>query len=57
MAFYIGKEKFKIHLKGIVYKNRMPNDKRPILLHTLLSADNYTLKDENNLYLIPKEVK
>ena len=57
MAFYIGKEKFKIHLNGIGYKNRIPDDKRPILLHTLLSADNYTLKDKNNLYLIPKEVK
>ncbi len=55
MALYLGSEKLKINLNGVVYclnlfsATPITNDIR------LLSSDNYILTDSNGVYLIPND--
>lgn len=55
MALYLGNDKIKINLDGIVYCLNLA----PINVITnnirLLSSDNYILQDSNGIYLLAKE--
>lgn len=51
MAVYIGSEKVKINLDGVVYKMDIYSE-IPITNGTLLlTSDNYILKDSNGVYI------
>lgn len=55
MALYLGGDKLKINLDGIVYCLNLISQ-TPILNGIkLLSSENYILKDSNGLYLTAKE--
>ena len=55
MALYLGKDKVKINLDGVVYKLNLLTDTSSATRCALLSSDNYVLKDINGVYLIPKD--
>ena len=55
MPLYLGNEKVKINLNGIVYKLNLYSSKKIEDIIRLLSSDRYILKDSNGLYLIPKD--
>jgi hypothetical protein len=55
MPLYLGNEKVKINLNGIVYKLNLYSSKKIEEIIRLLSSDRYILKDSNGLYLIPKD--
>ena len=55
MAIYVGGQKWKLAQNGIFYNIHIPSS---IIITDgvrLLSYDNYTLKDVNNLYITVKE--
>lgn len=55
MALYLGGDKLKINLDGVVYRLNLISQ-TPILNGIkLLSSENYILKDSNGLYLTVKE--
>lgn len=55
MALYLGSEKVKINLNGVVYNLNLFST-TPILNGVLLlSSEGYILKDINELYLTAKE--
>ena len=54
MALYLGCDKVKINLDGIVRHLNLYTVVSTIVDNVLLSSDNYILKDTNGLYLIPK---
>ena len=57
MTLYLGSDKVKINFNGVIYRIN------PYIMHpvvngiSLLSLDNYILKDINGLYLTAKEDK
>ena len=55
MALYLGKDKVKINLDGVVYKLNLLTDISSATRCALLSSDNYVLADLNGVYLIPKD--
>lgn len=58
MALYLGNsEKLKVFSNYLVYNFNLFFEKPIINNIRLLSSDNYTLKDFDELYLIPKEDK
>ena len=55
MALYLGSEKVKINLNGVVYNLNLFST-TPILNGVLLlSSEGYILKDANGIYLTAKE--
>ena len=54
MALYFGGDKVRLNLGGAVWCVNIPTVATPALNYSLLSLDNYVLKDSNGLYLIPK---
>lgn len=55
MALYLGGDKFKINLDGIIYRLNLISQ-TPILNGIkLLTSENYILKDSNGLFLTAKE--
>lgn len=55
MALYLGGDKLKINLDGVVYRLNLISQ-IPILNGIkLLTSENYILKDSNGLYLTAKE--
>lgn len=55
MALYLGKEKLKVNLNGVVYSLSLFSE-NPILNGImLLSSEGYILRDSNSLYLTTKE--
>lgn len=57
MALYLGSEKVKINLNGVVYCLNLFSTTPITNGIRLLSSDNYILKDLNELYLTTKEDK
>lgn len=56
MALYLGNsEKLKVFSNYLVYNFNLFSEEPIINSIRLLSSDNYTLKDFDGLYLIPKE--
>ena len=55
MALYLGENKVKINLNGIVYCLNLYSTTSTINNGWLLSSDNYILQDSNGIYLIPKD--
>ena len=55
MALYLGSEKVKINLDGILYNLNLYSEKPITNGIMLLSSDGYILKDLNGLYLTVKE--
>lgn len=56
MALYLGNSnKLHINLNGILYHLNLLSTTPIVDRISLLSSDNYILKDFNGLYLIPKE--
>lgn len=54
MALYLGSEKIKINLDGIVRHLNLHAVVATIVDNALLSSEGYILRDANGLYLIPK---
>lgn len=54
MALYLGSEKLKINLDGILCHLNIYSKKSITNSIRLLSSDRYILKGSNGLYLIPK---
>lgn len=55
MALYLGNDKVKINLNGVVYCLNLYST-QPIINGTiLLSSDDYILQDFNGIYLIPND--
>lgn len=57
MTLYLGRDKVKINLNGVVYCLNLFSDSAITNGIKLLSYDNYILKDLNGLYLTSKEDK
>lgn len=55
MALYLGKDRVKINLDGVVYKLNLLTDTSSATRCTLSSSDNFILQDLNGVYLIPKD--
>lgn len=55
MSLYLGSDKVKINLDGIIYHLNLVATTPSIIGVKLLSSDNYILKDSNGLYLTAKE--
>lgn len=56
MALYLGRDKIKINIDGVIYKLNLYKEISPEEHDMqLLSFDGYILKDKNDIYLIPKE--
>ena len=55
MALYLGKDKVKINLNGIVYCLNLFSTAPITNNGWLLSSDDYMLQDSNGIYLIPKD--
>lgn len=55
MALYLGNDKVKINLDGVIYCLNILTATPTILDNILLSSDNYILQDLNGLCLIPKD--
>lgn len=56
MALYLGSDKIKININGIVYNLNLFSSSNPIVNGViLLSSDDYILKDSNNLFVTAKE--
>ena len=55
MALYLGNEKVKINLDNIVYCLNIPTTTISANYASLLSSDNYVLKDANGIYLTVKD--
>lgn len=55
MALYLGTDKVKINLDGIVYNLNLYSATPITNGVMLLSSDNYILKDSNGLYLTTKK--
>ena len=58
MGLYLGgsEEKLKICINGSFTVLNIPDISSSTNINSLLSSDNYILKDSNGLYLISKEV-
>ena len=54
MALYIGNNKIKVNINGIIYKLNLSFQVPIINTTRLWSSDNYILKDSYGIYLIPK---
>ena len=54
MALYIGNNKIKVNINGIIYKLNLSFQVPIINTTRLWSSDNYILMDLNGMYLIPK---
>lgn len=55
MALYLGENKVKINLNGVVYCLNLYSTTPITNIGWLLSSDNYLLQDLNGVYLIPKD--
>lgn len=55
MALYLGKNKVKINLNGIVYCLNLYSATSIANIGWLLSSDDYILQDSNGIYLIPRD--
>lgn len=55
MPLYLGNEKVKINLNGIIYKLNLYSSTKIEDIIRMLSSDGYILKDSNGLYIIPKD--
>ena len=55
MAIYLGKDKVKINLNGVVYYLNLFSTTSITNGSWLLSSDNYILTDSNGIYLTIKE--
>ena len=55
MALYLGSNKIKINLDGVVYYLNLYSTTPITNGVRLLSSENYILKDSNGLYLTTKE--
>lgn len=55
MALYLGNNKVKINLNGILFDLHISETAPVITGIKLLSSDNYVLKDSNGLYITVKE--
>lgn len=55
MALYLGNEKIKININGIVYNLNLFSETLILNGDILLSSDDYILKDSNGLYLTTKD--
>ena len=55
MALYLGKDKVKINLGGIIYCLNLFSETPITNNGWLLSSDNYILQDSNGVYLIPSD--
>jgi hypothetical protein len=55
MALYLGKNKVKINLDGIIYCLNLPSTTTIANNELLLSSDNCILADSNGVYLTIKE--
>lgn len=55
MALYLGSDKVKINLNGIVHHLNLFSETLILNGTTLLSSDGYMLRDSNGLYLTAKE--
>lgn len=55
MAIYIGGQKWKLMLDGVSYNMYIPSSVPITNGVRLLSSDDFTLKDINNLYITVKE--
>lgn len=53
MPLYLGSDKVKINLGGIVYNLNILSSTRS--KNALLSSDGFTLRDSMGIYLIPKQ--
>lgn len=54
MALYLGSDKIKINLNGVVYCLNLFSSTSTIEDINLLTIDNYILTDANGLYLLMK---
>lgn len=57
MALYLGKDKVKLNLDGIVYCLNLYSVMLVLNGIKLLSSDDYILRDSNGLYLTVEEVE
>lgn len=55
MALYLGNDKIKININGIVYNLNLFSETLILNGIRLLSFEGYTLKDSNGLYITAKE--
>lgn len=55
MALYLGNEKIKININGLIYNLNLYSDIPIVNGDILLSSDDYILKDSNGLYLTTKD--
>ena len=55
MALYLGENRVKINLNGNIYCLNLFSHNSTIDYVSLLSSDNYILKDSNGLYLLPSD--
>jgi hypothetical protein len=55
MALYLGSNKLKINLNGVVYCLNLLSETSVVNGIRLLSSDGYILKDYSNTYLTAKE--
>lgn len=55
MALYLGRDKVKINLNGIVYRLNLFSTTSTINNGWLLSSDDYILQDSNGIYLVPRD--
>lgn len=56
MALYLGKEKVKICLGGVICRLSIPSNNKNENGITLMSSDNYVLKDSDGVLLLAKEL-
>lgn len=57
MALYLGSNKVKININGVVYCLNLFSEQLTTNGIRLLSSEGWTLKDSNGVYLIAKEDK
>ena len=57
MATYLGDDKIKININGVVYKLNLFSTTPIFNGISLLSSESYILKDANGIYLTAKEVE
>ena len=55
MALYLGSDKKKLNLNGLIYCLNLFSTTPIVNGVQLLSSDNYILKDSNSLYITAKE--